>query len=206
MSLLLVFTLIAMPANSAMAASAGSTVSQRSEQDTTRLTNLGEAYGWTSTVKQKTASSSKVVTSIKLRNSKYLFDVTQVTKKEGTTIKTTYKVHDKAYVYEGMKISLKKYAISADVKQLYKDKAAIKADSLESYAKKYGWKVTEKITYKNGTGICTQTYSNAKYTFKSQTITKRKGDAVAVSYTRNGASSNAKSIKDWLKTYRVTSK
>lgn len=180
-----------------------SAVLKRSEKDTEALTDAGEYYGWFATTKIKSQSATKVVTSVKLANRKYIFNITQTTQKTGASIQTKFRINKKNYVLTSIKMSLKKYAIGADKRQILEDKANLAADTLAKYAIKMGWQVAETTNYKNGIAICTHTYKNNKYTFSSTVRAQRKGGTIVVSYTRDSSKSTAGKIKSWLKNYKA---
>ena len=179
-----------------------SAVMKRSTKDTQALVNAGEYYGWSAEVKTKSQTPSTIVTSIRLFNGKnYIFNVTQTTQKKGSSIATKYNIGGKNYVLAGIKASLKRYASGAGKRAVLEDKVNIAADTLAKYARKMGWTVTDKTSYKSGVATCKHIYQNGKYKFTAVVKGVRKSGKIALSYTRDGRSSNKKAVKAWLKTY-----
>jgi len=185
-------------------AAAKSSIQKRADKQTAALTNYGDFYGWTPTVRVTNNTVSKVVKRITLRNSKYVFDITQTTKKSGSSIATTFKVHGSKYSLNGIKLSLKKYAVKADFKSRLEDRAGLKADELMRKASKNQWTVTQATSiYKGGVAAVEQLVVNSKYQFKMTVSAVRKGGKIVLSYTRNGKACKAADIEDWLVNYKA---
>ena len=180
-----------------------SPIQNRHEKDLTALTDAAEYHGWFADTKLKPATSSKFVTIATLRNSKWRMTVTVTTTQKNGRIGTTYKINKQAYTLNGIKTTLKKYAVSADIRAMLEDKAAIKAEALKKYAEKCGWSVTQGESYKKGKATNKLTFSNSKYKFAAIVTCMRKNGKIATNYLRENKASSAKAIKSWLKQYKA---
>ena len=180
-----------------------SPIQSRHSKDVAALTNAAEYHGWHADLRGKTGSPSKIVTIATLRNSKWRMTVTVTTTQKNGRIGTTYKINKKAYTLNGIKTTLKKYAISADIRAMLEDEAAIKAEALKKYAIKCGWSVTQGESYKKGKANNKLTFSNSKYKFAAVVSCVRKNGKIVTSYLRENKSSSAKAVKSWLKQYKA---
>lgn len=183
-------------------AATNSPLKQRSTEYTNALVNAGAYYGWNSERKTVSETARKIVTSVKLKNSKWSMTVTQTTAISSGRISNSYAIGGSTYSLSGIKKTLKKYAVGTDKRDALKDQAAIYATKLSDYATKRGWQTSFTNSYKNKKARQTVTFTNSKYKFKATVVCYRKSGKIVTSYLRDGKSSSAKAIKSWLAAYK----
>lgn len=183
-------------------AATSSPLKQRSTEYTNALVNAGAYYGWNSEQNAVSETARKIVTSIKLKNSKWSMTVTQTTAMSSGRISNSYAIGGTTYSLTNIKKTLKKYAVGTDKRNALKDQAAIYATKLSEYATKRGWKTSFKSSYKNKKAKQVVTFENGKYRFNATVTCFRKSGKIAVSYLRQGKTSTAKAIKNWLAKYK----
>lgn len=198
LSALLIFTSEAF----CVKAEAKTALETRSEQMTNQIVNNANYYGWTVSGKKVTSrSASKIVTAMKIANSKKLFNqLKQVTTKN----KTVFQYRGKNYTLEGMTIAFRQYAVGADIKKILRQKATAKLNEIIKYASKYRWRITKKMQVGTNSAIARAYVVNKRYSFWGGVTVARKNGKFVYTYQRYGASSTLGKIKDWLKRYAVS--
>jgi len=175
--------------------SAGATASLPKAQKNaiTKLTNLGEYWGWFNTVGKPHKNGRVYLT---LSNTSYVFgDI-------GVTTKGKYYFKGKKYSFAGFKSSLKDYSTAADRKAVLKSKANSTAKSLEKYASARSWKTQASEDYKKSKAYSTLVFNNLNYGFKVIITAARKSNKIALSYKFDKKSVKLKYIKDTLEKYK----
>ena len=175
------------------AATATSSLPKAQKKAITKLTNMGEYWGWTNTVGSPHKNGKVYIT---LSNSTYIFGDIAVSKKGKYTFKGT------KFTFAGFKDSLKQYSSAADRKALLKSKAEKAGNSLEKYATTRSWKTTASKSYKSGKAKASLVFNNLNYGFKVVVTAVRKSGKIALSYKFDKKSVTLKYIKETLEKYK----
>ena len=181
-------------------AASGSALKTKVEKAEKQLVNYAEYWGWTAKVGKTIVKTDRATIHVDLAGDKGCFNNITVV---ATAKKVVYKYKGMNYTLAGWKSALKRY--HGSYKTVLKEKARVAGDSLQTYAKKRGWKITRGGSgekYKNGKAYDTLKFENSKYHWKATVIAQRKNGKIVISYTRDGKASDAKGIKDWLSTYK----
>ena len=181
-----------------MICSATTAYGESTKSKETKFYDMAEFYGYTIT-DSYACNGKGYVCEVKLSNSATSFSVyLKYEKKTGPVI---FYCKGKTRSLSGIEKILKTNAVERDRYLLLTKKVQTIGDCLEDYAETRGWDITKHFCHIGKKPYDELTFSNGKKSFTVRVTGQLKDKRVVISYKRNGKSSSATKIKNWLDNY-----